>query len=1069
MERMKVFRKTTAVLVSLVLLISALVPVQVSAATPQDLSSQESIGPLVFTLADLGDQVPIHTDKQAQFLDGSYEKVADYASVSAELSRPLPVTLSWSVKSTDTSLGALPTSYTVTVSEYADLSSPWVYTASGTSLSVYNLKIGTTYYWAVSCEYGGTECRSSVASFTTDGTAPRNLYVDGITNVRDMGGWPTVDGGYVRQGLLIRCGRLSANNTGTPTITEKGKQTMVEELGVRCEIELRKTTPNYQGIMEYGGRTDSPLGADNASYVICPLSYDGNYLTNSVNQDSIRTVFATLADESNYPIIFHCSIGTDRAGMIAYLVNGLLGVSETDLLRDYIFSNFGSINGSIRQATSMSTNYPLTIKSYEGASLSEKIYNYLSKEVGIPTGQLDSIIRILKQQPEEETQPKGTPISTAEEFAAMEPNGTYYLTQDICVDASYANTFTGTLDGNGHTVTVTAPLFALCNGTVKNLTLAGDVCVASGYAGALAAVSDGMTAVSVINRANVTATDTSSRYVGGLIGQATGPVYLDHCNNHGIVSAPCYAGGLVGWASHGVTMTDCANFGQVSSASLSVGGLMGKSKSAVMMERCYNYGTVSGTDNYTGGLVGQMATNTVMHTLIACGNLGTVNSSGLYVGGLVGYFGVDSAVGCMSHCFNLGVVRNTGTGTAYASGLVGYVNSSTVSIVRSYNKGIVEATEATSAYPSQLFFNNNASISSNILQNYCLNNGVPAYHYLVDSARTAVTSDGQNKTVAVSSVTNGTLLGNLNTKATVYTQTAVGPLTPGAIASTGVTVVDGLYYLFNENGVCQGRYNGTVESNGKTLYIRDGYAYEALVTFMAGGKVVDEIPYNPGDTVTAPQAPAIIGKTSYNYIEGAHIVLYEYVWPDFTLTGENMTVKAGYGLVQYDVFFYASQEDLDAGQFMEHRVYTIEDATYDIPTVPEKDGLNGTWKLAYVSGDERVIRVLAVYSSSSFAEDHNSTNEDCDYKVVNGVYGCAGGTDGHNTLAQGWICITDETGNDRNIYVINGIPTEPVDTMNEVDEAAGTLESGLSVAGMYLVNGSVLRVSVPSLKARVSA
>ena len=115
-----------------------------------------------------------------------------------------------------------------------------------------------------------------------------------------------------------------------------------------------------------------------------------------------------------------------------------------------------------------------------------------------------------------------------------------------------------------------------------------------------------------------------------------------------------------------------------------------------------------------------------------------------------------------------------------------------------------------------------------------------------------------------------------------------------------------------------------------------------------------------------------------------------------------------------------------------------------------------------------MIRVLAVYSESSFAEDHNSDNPDCDYKVVNGVYGCAGGTDGHNTLAQGWICITDGTGNDRYIYVENGIPTEPADALNVANEADEGLAASLSVAGMYLVNGSVLHVSVPSLKARVS-
>jgi protein tyrosine/serine phosphatase len=50
-----------------------------------------------------------------------------------------------------------------------------------------------------------------------------------------------------------------------------------------------------------------------------------------------------LADESNYPIFFHCAIGTDRTGTLAYLINGLLGVPEEDLYYDYCFSNFGAI------------------------------------------------------------------------------------------------------------------------------------------------------------------------------------------------------------------------------------------------------------------------------------------------------------------------------------------------------------------------------------------------------------------------------------------------------------------------------------------------------------------------------------------------------------------------------------------------------------------------------------------------------------------------------------------------------------------------------------------------------
>ena len=45
-------------------------------------------------------------------------------------------------------------------------------------------------------------------------------------------------------------------------------------------------------------------------------------------------------------------------------------------------------------------------------------------------------------------------IGTAEAFAAMEPGGNYQLTADIIVTAPYASDFSGTFDGNGHTVTL---------------------------------------------------------------------------------------------------------------------------------------------------------------------------------------------------------------------------------------------------------------------------------------------------------------------------------------------------------------------------------------------------------------------------------------------------------------------------------------------------------------------------------------------------------------------------------------------------------------------------------------
>lgn len=192
---------------------------------------------------------------------------------------------------------------------------------------------------------------------------------------------------------------------------------------------------------------------------------------------------------------------------------------------------------------------------------------------------------------------------------------------------------------------------------------------------------------------------------------------------------------------------------------------------------------------------------------------------------------------------------------------------------------------------------------------------------------------------------------------------------------------------------------------------------QPTVTFVAGGEVLDVVPYQAGDTeVQEPALPVIKGNRVYNYIEGANIVLYEYVWPDYELTGESITVVAKYALVKYDVRFYTSKDAMNSGDVYETRVFTIEDASYDIPDVPAVEGKYGTWHLAAVSGDNRTIDVVAQYTDKPFAEEHD--NDGHLYRLVNGVYGCDGD---HNVLAQGKIHVRED-GQDYYVYVENGIP-----------------------------------------------
>jgi len=69
------------------------------------------------------------------------------------------------------------------------------------------------------------------------------------------------------------------------------------------------------------------------------------------------------------------SIGTDRTGVFSILLEKLLGVKEEDVIRDYLFSNFGAI-GSKRELT----KYKLitaSLAKYPGKTEAERTQNYL--------------------------------------------------------------------------------------------------------------------------------------------------------------------------------------------------------------------------------------------------------------------------------------------------------------------------------------------------------------------------------------------------------------------------------------------------------------------------------------------------------------------------------------------------------------------------------------------------------------------------------------------------------------------------------------------------------------------
>ena len=310
-----------------------------------------------------------HTETQNKMLNENYDLVVSYATGEEELSVPLPIVLEYEGNGSDN---------IIKISENKKMTNYSIFHSNTNSVEIYNLKANQIYYWTVN---------DSEAQVFMTTTRPRNLYIDGVTNCRDLGGWQIENTkNYVNQGLMFRTSKLTDDYTGNQLITEKGIE-QLKQLGIKTEIDLRKIDVTDDG-KEQGGITQSVVSG--VTYISLPMKSSGNILT--LNKGMLKDIFKVLGNKDNYPLIFHCSIGTDRTGLVAFLVNGLLGVSEEDLYYDYMFSNLGLIHGV--RTTSTIKSYIQTINFAEGETLKDKIYNILISN-GVEKSDIDSMIEIM--------------------------------------------------------------------------------------------------------------------------------------------------------------------------------------------------------------------------------------------------------------------------------------------------------------------------------------------------------------------------------------------------------------------------------------------------------------------------------------------------------------------------------------------------------------------------------------------------------------------------------------------------------------------------------------------------
>ncbi len=191
------------------------------------------------------------------------------------------------------------------------------------------------------------------------------LPFEGLTNCRDLGGFFTKEGKKTIGKKVYRSNSLDE-------LTEKDIATFENDIKLSYVVDLRSLSESklhpdailkgvsYR-ILPFHGPLSLPTPYPHKDYNLSDKSLMNNIrflycldengwaldamkknyhdkISDGTAKNSIKTFFELLADLEG-AVLFHCHEGKDRTGILAMLYLGLLGVSDEDIIDDYLASN----------------------------------------------------------------------------------------------------------------------------------------------------------------------------------------------------------------------------------------------------------------------------------------------------------------------------------------------------------------------------------------------------------------------------------------------------------------------------------------------------------------------------------------------------------------------------------------------------------------------------------------------------------------------------------------------------------------------------------------------------------
>lgn len=214
----------------------------------------------------------------------------------------------------------------------------------------------------------------------------RFIWADNIGNVRDLGGIPTENGGYIAYDKIFRGSEI----TGNEFHASSSAVTSLRNLSLSLELDLRNSD-----------EVETNLTISNLYQRVPFFIFNKLAELSDERKNKIKAVFEYIANVvvAGGKVYFHGTEGSQRTGLVSAMIEGVLGVSQSEIDKDYELSSFSPFGLVRRNNESYKVGIQFVKEQYNNS------WSNLLQDCGVSSELIENFKKVMIVDAGKEVQP----------------------------------------------------------------------------------------------------------------------------------------------------------------------------------------------------------------------------------------------------------------------------------------------------------------------------------------------------------------------------------------------------------------------------------------------------------------------------------------------------------------------------------------------------------------------------------------------------------------------------------------------------------------------------------------